>query len=388
MLNILPNSLPLNQTYQSRVVTTMAEFEALADEWALLLANADETNINMDYVWLKSWLELFPCQLFVVLVQNAEGKLVGAAPFKISKSPRGLARKLLRQLQFIGSEPDVYEWMKLVIVPTEDNEAVIREIARQCLAASHLWDTVDLRFCADETQLERLSHYLAPSTFAGDVTTSTAVLYLQLPETIEAYEEASRKRGYKRDLKRVHNHLKRDFPEHSLQLDFIPPSPQAREMMENFCRQHIAYWAGRGSNSDFKRFPNLMEFYLTLHNRFNPAGEAYGRAQFSILRIGNIPLGYQVVFVQKDSFIGHLVTYNAAYRKYRPGILHFEALIHHAIQSGAHWFEFGRGDESYKTQWTQETRPLWSLLIHKSRWTACLWHLDDILKKLLKKTPQ
>lgn len=369
----------------SEVITALDGFKALEQEWQTLLDAIPDAYLNLDHAWLRLWLETFEEQPLVVLVRDESGRLVGAAPFKLNHSRTGLLRKRLRQVQFIGTDPTVYERMRILIHPEADRENVLREIAAKLLLVRNQWDIIDLRFCDQSEQLSILATCLAVAGVSVSSFPAMSIPYMRLPATCAEYEERFRKKGFKKDLKRVHNHLGRDFPEQPLQVEAISPSSQGDTYLADFYDRHSKYWAQRGLKSDFQRYSNLGAFYRSVYNHFGQASHPGKGFKFSRLFIGDITLGYQFVLIYRNTHVGHIVNFDDAYKKYRPGVLHFEKMILEAIEHGAGIFEFGRGDESYKSQWADDVIPLYSQMYFKNGWPRLLFALDEWLKTLLKR---
>jgi CelD/BcsL family acetyltransferase involved in cellulose biosynthesis len=372
----------LEAVYQGVVIREVESFRTLQAEWDTLLGITGEANMSLEHRWLLSWLENFsPSQLCVILVKDSQGNLVGAAPLKISRSPSGAARRLLRQLQFIGSDPCVYDWTKILIHPGANETEVLSEVARQILGMSSEWDVLDLRFCSDLRQLEKLSGFLSPACHELTVTPTMSMPFLKLPRPAEGYEALKPARKFVKDLQRVRNGLERDFPGLPLALVFVDGSPQNAAVLDEFFDDHIAYWASRGSRSDLQRFPKLRQFYQSIFSKDPSVTEVDGHVIFSMLKLGDEILSTHFGFFKGNGYLGHLSTYNAAYKKYRPGVLHMDALIRRMIDREAQRFDFGRGDESYKSSWAQSTMPLFQLIAFSNPWSAFQWRLDDHLKQ-------
>ncbi len=370
--------------YHARIITGLEEFEAFSGPWSELIKESGIHNISLAHAWLTTWLQHFPPQqLFVVLVYNEDKKLVGAAPLKISKSQRGFAHRLIRHVQFIGTDPSVYDWMKFIMLPGEDSEAIIEQIAAQLIAAQSQWDVLDLQFGMFPDELNLLSRFLSPHCYTRELTHTMSIPYISLPESLEAFEEATRKKGYKKDLKRMRNHMHRDFPDAEIRLEHLSPSEETDKVLEAFFERHTAYWRERGCRNNFSRYPGLEAFYKAAFNRMYIAGADLPHIQFSVLKLGEHVLSYEMGMWQGNGYLGHMTSYTPDFKKYRPGVLHIEAVLHHAIRNGGEYFEFGRGDEPYKMQWTKLHRELWNLTMIRTQQAKMLWQMDFWLKKLM-----
>ena len=369
--------------FSTQVIQTLDEFKAIAETWQSLLQDTQENNIALDHGWLLAWLTHFlPQQIFIVLVYDDQKKLVAAAPFQIQRTPSGLARRLLRRLQFIGTDPSVYDDIKIICTKTIDKSAVFQSIAKCLLDARLQWDILDLRYSSDKEGLVLLESYLSHGTHSHHMDSPMSIPILKLPETVEEYTQTKSK-SFHKDLRRIYNRLGREYPEQEVTLSFLLASPETEEKMAAFLQNHQDYWKEKGVKTETARFPELKSFYKSVHAHFQSSKERHGRFHFSVLSLGDIPLSYQFCYWQGRHYLGYLTHYNPDFKPYRPGILHIESLIHYVIEENAEAFEFGRGDEPYKLQWTKSFLPLWSLTMFKTAQVAWAWQLDHEIQKRL-----
>lgn len=365
---------------RAEVIADLATFEALGQTWDAFMQAAGIRNLCITHAWLSAWLSNFPVdELVVVIVKDETDRWVGVAPLKISRGRTGLAHRALRHLQFIGTQPTVYDWMKLAILPDAHEESVIQAMAEAVRTTR--WDVLDLQFLWDRSQLETLCQALNESP--EEIREGSLIPYVNLPNTEEEYEKQRRKKT-RLEVNRHRNRFIKEFGQPP-SLDFQSAGPEAEAALDRFVAGHIAYWADRGCKSDFQRFPALPGFYkqMLANAETTPADEP--RLLFSILTIPNEQLSYHLGFWQGDSYLSHITTFNQAFKGYSPGTIHMDWLVFDALKRGGKSFEFGRGDEPYKKMWTETKKPLWNLRLFRSLPAKGLWQVDIQLKKLLGK---
>ncbi|MBX2860874.1 MAG: GNAT family N-acetyltransferase [Vampirovibrio sp.] len=372
---------PHQDIYSIRVVQTITEFNELEEAWGQLLTETGLKNINLEHLWLKTFLTHFPPEsLCVILVENAAKQLVAAAPMKIDKPVSGLAQRTLRCLEFIGATPCVYEWMQILIRPGEDEERVITYIAKT-MAELPGWDVLNLQFLQDRKQLDILFNTLDVVTENSQITQPMSISHLALPNSVEEYDKTGKKKSFRRFVKKGYNRLATDYDQATPTLE-ITTEPSAE--LDRFFEQHIAYWKSQGGKSDFVRYPDLKAFYKDLLINYGHTSQKNG-VMFSILQIQGQPMSYQIGYWSGISYMGHIASYMDGFQRYSPGVLHYEELIHEIIRRKGSLVEFGRGDDAYKSQWTQTKTPLWSLLGFRSPVAKILWQTDECLRSLLRR---
>ena len=375
-----------SEAYHSHTITTLAEFEALKTEWNDFLKQTGTHNLCLTHGWLLTWLQHFPPeQLLIIIVKDAHGQWVGAAPLKISKSKNGLSHRLLRQVQFIGTQPTVFDWMKFAISPAASQERVIEAIA--AVLRQSKWDVLDLQFHPDESQLRQLERCLQPNGKASGIQETTPIPYLKLPATETEYEKVRRKKT-RLEVNRHCNRFSKEFGS-PLQLEFQPATEASDAILTRFFAGHIKYWAEKKHKSDFQRFPKLFHFYKDmLAYSQEQADESEPKLLFSVLKMEEYQLSYHLGFWQGNGYLSHITHFNQGFKGYSPGTVHMDKLVFDTIARGGLEFEFGRGDEPYKKMWTQEKKPLWRLRMFRSPLSAAIWQVDILLKRMTGKSTE
>ena len=369
--------------YVVTVERDLAAFKAMAEEWQSLLERSGETSVFLSHNWLLGWLEHFPARLFIVLVRDAKGVLVGAAPLKISQGASGLFCRLVRSLQFIGTDPEVYDWTRLLIAANADHEAVLRAIGSTIRTARGEWDVLDFRYMLDKAQAAAIQEILAPVAAQvkpeESLHSAMSVAYLALPAE-ETDTHKLIKRNLRNTLKKARNKLTTEFPEQPVTLELLSPSRESDDAFSRFIELHSAYWASKGWRSNFRRFPELAKFYKRMHRRYS----ATRQFTFSRLMLGKTPLSYLVCVGQgRQATLAYLNAYCTEYARFSPGSLHLEAVLQEALRLGYGSFEFGRGDENYKTHWTETEYPVWNLKLYRHTAVHWLEQLDAVLKNVI-----
>jgi CelD/BcsL family acetyltransferase involved in cellulose biosynthesis len=376
---------PLNASgeYRARLITDLPEFEALDEQWDDFLRETGTHNLCLTHAWLTEWLRHFPPeQLMVIIITDEADRWVGVAPFMIRKSLTGLTHRLLKHVQFIGTHPTVYDWMKIVTHPQASESAILETIAEAMRKTR--WDVLDLMFIPDPRQLELLCQKLRMDKPSHAIRETMSIPYLPLPATEEEFAKTRRKKT-RLEVNRHCNRFEAEFG-HPPQLVFQSGVDEVDPNLARFFAGHIQYWAERGQKSDFQRFPNLYGFYKrmlahaeTAHDPTEP------KLLFSVLKIADYQLSYHLGFWQGNCYLSHITNFNQSFRSYSPGTIHMDKLVFETIRRGGVEFEMGRGDEPYKKMWAQGKKTLWSLRLFRNPMAKSLWQIDILLKRLMRK---
>lgn len=378
-------------TYDTLIIDTLPAFldASIRKDWDRFLAEAGVHNLTMTHGWLSAYLRRFPPERpCVIIVRDGEGHWMGVAPLQIARGRTGYSQRLLRYVQFIGTQPTVFDWMDIAIHPKADSHAVLTAMSnalRQCR-----WDALDLYFCPNRSRLELFSRLLNGQSIGSDqcvdIRESMPMPWLSLPDT-EADYLASRPKRTRANITRCRNLLHRETgQEAALIFHRCDPTPErgqeTRKLLRRFVDGHIESWRKRGVKSDFARYPDLEGFYAEV---LEQADTSEGQAPvllFSTLEKDGQPMSFHLGFQQHDWYLLHLTYYDRAFERYSPGMLHIEAMIVELVRQGRRLFNFGRGDEPYKRSWTKITQPLWSLRLFRTPWHRLVWEVDATLKRL------
>lgn len=373
------------KVYQASVVQSLSAFEELAPEWMALLQACGEDNLSLDHPWLMTYLKYFPpVQLFVITIRNGEGELVAAAPLKIGRISKGVFSRFLRSLEFIGGNaPCVYDHIQFLLRPGEDIHEIARLMAQQILKYKARWDLLDLRFVSESYALQTLHGFLEPHVFKQTFDDRDAMFTLDFPDDAADGDACIGDKSLRKNLSRHRKRILKDFGGKDATLVIQPPDDESDRKLDAFFDDLTAYWVGRGVRIDLMRYPALRPFYKTLH-RFYPPDAATGvaRVELSYLKAGETVLSCNLGFWRKGRFLGHLFTYQPEYRKYAPGLLHIQEVIRHVFRHGGGQLDFGRGDESYKTEWANSQMPIYSLLTVQSPVTCLRLKMDEVILKV------
>jgi hypothetical protein len=112
--------------YRVHVIRSMAEFAPLRREWDDFLKLAGIENLCLTHGWLRLWMNNFPPRkLAIMVVHDTNGQWVGLAPLQIKPSRNGLTHRILHAVEWIGTNPTVFDWMQFVIHPNAHEQSVI-----------------------------------------------------------------------------------------------------------------------------------------------------------------------------------------------------------------------------------------------------------------------
>lgn len=88
-----------------------------------------------------------------------------------------------------------------------------------------------------------------------------------------------------------------------------------------------------------------------------------GRLDVCVLKAGNRPLAFSIAFLNGSTYHYYMAGYDPEFLRSSPGVLHLMRMIERAYSLGMKEFDFMKGDEDYKFQWSDGQRTLRTILI-------------------------
>ncbi len=122
-------------------------------------------------------------------------------------------------------------------------------------------------------------------------------------------------------------------------------------------------------SSHIKRWPNAYKAPL-FHKNIIEAGLKNGIVHFSELKVGTETISWHLGFQFNKTFFYYMPTVDEKWQKFSPGKIHLFKLVEEAINNKLEIFDHLRGEENYKTGWTNNIQNLYQVNLESSKVTA------------------
>ena len=289
--------------------------------------------------WLLPWWNHYQRpgdRLNVITVRDADGWLIGLAPFYLRTSWRSG-----RQLHFLGSGEVCSDYLTLLTKRGEES-LVVRALAQHLCDQSNEIDRIFLEgVAAEDDVMRQFSEQMAQHQFAAHRLPALESYCLELPAAWENWiSQLSKSRR-----NRVRQLWRKQFD-------------------TNLATVHVA------DESNLKQaFSILVELHQKRRNQMRQPGcfasqqfhdflwEAAQQLQESNqlrlqwIELEGRPVAVEMDFEQQNALLHYCSGIEIDCEHARPGWLGITAAIRHAIESGKTHFDFLRGDEGYKSHW-------------------------------------
>jgi CelD/BcsL family acetyltransferase involved in cellulose biosynthesis len=317
-------------------VTTCDALEALRNDWHQLLDRCPWATPFQSPEWLLPWWRAMGGGELCVTILRRGGRLVGLAPLFIYSGADGR-----RRLAMLGAGLSDYGD---VLLEPELADAGAALLLQHIADGRSRWDAGEF------LELRAASPLLAapsPRELTIDRYPSSSCTVLSLPTTVAALP-ASLSWRFRRRLRNARNRLGR-----AGDAQFVTADDRSLpELLDALIRLHAMRWEARGE-------PGVLSDPRV--RRFHEAAAAgllrRGWLRLHALRLGGAPVAVLYGFAHRERVWMYLSGLDPSADFCSPGVLILHHAIEQAIHEGAREFDMLRGTESYKYDWSAESRP-------------------------------
>jgi CelD/BcsL family acetyltransferase involved in cellulose biosynthesis len=317
-------------------VTTREALEGLRNDWHQLLDRCPWATPFQSPDWLLPWWRAIGRGELCVTTLRRGGRLVGLAPLFIYCGPDGR-----RRLAMLGAGVSDYED---VLLEPELADAGAALLLQHIAEERSRWDAGEF------FELRAASPLLAapwPRELSVDRYPSSSCTVLPLPRAADALPGSLSWR-FRRRLRNARNRLTR-----AGDAQFVTADEESLpELLGALVRLHTLRWEERGEPGVLSD-PRLRRF----HEAAAAGLLRRGRLRLHALRLRGAPVAVLYGFAHRDRVCMYLSGLDPATDFCSPGVLILHYAIEQAIEEGAREFDMLRGTESYKYDWSAESRP-------------------------------
>ena len=328
----------------------------LEREWNALLSDSSADSLFLRWEWIRCWADVVQHRIEprVIAIRDADGDLVGLAPFYLCTLRLGLVIPC-RVLRILGDHPtsaDYPDW----IVRRDVADAASGAIAA-ALVSLRTWDLIWAPRMAGWTgSFDRI---VAACGAAGlrCRTRPQKFASFELPRDKDAYLR-SLSSNKRQQLRAERNRISRRT---GVEIQRCESEAQLSELMHALFELHGQRWRERGEAGSFVRDPRKATFY----RNFASLALAKGWLWLYGLREGGefkaVQFGYVYCNVYHQMQEGFDTTYlNGAGNVLRARV------IEDLIDAGVETYDFLAGMSEHKRRWMSEVRMGHDLLIGRS----------------------
>jgi CelD/BcsL family acetyltransferase involved in cellulose biosynthesis len=347
------------------------EFACLQEEWNRLLSRSICDNVFLRWEWIHTWWDIFKYKghrTLFILTARRNGCLVGIAPFFIDRE----GPLKTRYLKLCSDEvsPDYLD-----IMAEKGHEAeVVHELWNYTLAGTRSWDVIDLDNLRAESPL--LADPSLHREYRHSTDTSHQCPYIKIQGTFEDY--------YRTREGLVRFSLEKKLRKLTEQMGVTYAAVQEEKDLatgfDHLFRLHAQRAKEKNITSDFLS-PDTQRFHREVSRLF--LREQILNLQF--LCDGKTPITALYNFTYGNKAYYYQAGTDPAWGKWSVGALLHYLAIRHAFEQGLDEYDFLKGNENYKSLWSNAVREEKRLAVY-NRTLRGLLHLGKLrLKTFLKR---
>ncbi|MGH9518935.1 MAG: GNAT family N-acetyltransferase [Terriglobales bacterium] len=370
---VYPAGGPAATRLRLEVVAGAEDFKQLAPEWRALQKETPRPNIFLSWDWCWTWWQHFGKrgQLRIVTARTAQGKLAGLAPLHVVR--RGPLRA--RCLEFLGYRgSNVCADHLDFLAAGAERESVVGALWEQVRRLPG-WDMAALASVAEDSPLRALWPQVRMKAVAAP---GESCYYLPLPATAADLWDYLRREhaGTYANQTRDRRQMQRKFD-----LQFVPVTEAAAvpEAMTELARLHGLAHGRNGIPGSF-----ALPEYRAFHDELATALAARGELYLARLLWKGETAAVIYSFIAGRTMYFYQSGFDPA--KSGAGKLLLGWVIEDAVtRLGMREFDFLRGDEPYKTQWTNQRRTTADLRAWRRTPRAWLHHAVSLNRDVLRR---
>jgi CelD/BcsL family acetyltransferase involved in cellulose biosynthesis len=357
----------VDEAISVRVFRNFSDLRAISGEWQQALQTGVNNNIFLTWDWLAAWIEIFSVShRLLCLGLFVDNKLTAIAPFCVA-TVRFCGFVPLRILRFIGSTEVCSDYLDLIMPASRKDTRALTEVMWRELVGplAKEWDVFEYHNVpANSVVLDSLIE-LADNDhrcIRANIVGYTVCPYIRLPETREAYLQQiniKRRRAYEASKEILEKRGK-------LELRICNDAAQFPREMERLITIHRQSWNQRGEQGSFAT-ADFVQFHLSLARELLSQGKLF----LASLWLDDQHIGSLYGFEHNKTLHAYL---GGAQRDFAKGATVGRVLIgmciEQAIERGCREFDFLRGAEQYKYDWTDVDRRNLSVTFFNRRLNA------------------
>jgi len=326
----------------STLVRDIEAFEAISHQWDALLEESDtpQAFFSSSTCNVPFWHGYGEQRdLAVVLVHDAAGELVGAAPFYAETTGRRLSRH--RRLALLGSPESGADYLDILARPGW-RQAVLRETFR-CLERERVrWDVLYLDYILDDA--DTIGLLATPSLthrFWTHKRPSSVCPCFELPATWDQFRQGLGK-STRNNMRHKLNVLRRRFSD--VRFECVGDERDVPERIRTMIQYKQAKY---GHRFDYDYVAWIDQAIAALRR---------GQLRLWVLWLDGQPACISLCFAFAGRMFTQAEAYHPEYGRLGVGFLLSAHMYQAAIEEGARVWDLKRGDAPHKRIWATSAR--------------------------------
>jgi len=345
---------------QIEQITTESAFLNIKEEWGALLLKSQNNDITLTWEWMYTWWDVFKDhtkKLMILTVRDAEGQLVGIAPFHIRVVQVHRLLPAIRQIAFLDFGEDeadeiCSEYLNFIICQGREAEAIPCIFDYLVRDLWNAWDEIflDAILGTSETAIQFKTVAKRNAKVAYRETSRGFCDYVSLPERFDILMN-----GRSSHFRNQYQHsLKKITLQGKLVYAGVHDSSELEHGLEILETLHQKRWVKKGKPGVFS-----SDKFFAFHRKFSKIALSEGWLFLRYLLLDEKPVAVEYDFLYNGKIYGYQTGLDTEITKnVSMGMLMRGYCIHEGIAQGVREYDFLLGDTVQKRRWTKTCREL------------------------------
>jgi CelD/BcsL family acetyltransferase involved in cellulose biosynthesis len=335
-------------------ISLISEMEALRDSWNYLakenLASTPFQLWEWNYGLVK--FEGKKVKPQIIVAKNKEGEIIGIAPFWL----RSFGFSAFKVLEFIGTGKSDYLDF-LFLEPYK--EIFIQNLLKQ-IEKNKEWRIIDFKGLRQETA-DIISQYGPFIKSPYDVCLSA-----RLPDKLQEYELTVMQKRLRKSVR--HRRKKLDNEGKQLTFSLSNGNQKLLEDLQILFYLHQSRQQAKGERGRF-----IDKRWREIFSEVSSALFQSGNLKIGVLTIDGQPAACNYALLLRDKEYIYMSGINTNVAWYSPGSVLEHWMIGQAIEKGKSVYDFLRGNDTYKSKWTNEICQLYQIVRGRTNFEILFW---------------
>jgi CelD/BcsL family acetyltransferase involved in cellulose biosynthesis len=364
---------------RTELVNRMEDLQPLNSRWNELALSDPRDGFFRTFQWYYAWLRHIrpDAEPFVIVVRDDAGEIAGLAPLcRMTYRDHGFR---LKSVSSAGREVVSGDFLDYLSIP-DQRQATLDSVMSFLWEAKAEWDMLVVGEISEDSDLERAVRSFADKQGLPVRRQEERICpFIELPADFESFLA-----GISSNVRYKLRRDTRDLIEKRGAKVVVHSDPaHLPACLDTLIRLHQAHWHHIGQPGTLGR-PGFRDFLLEVCTTPPPGGTT----RLYILEHEDKPVAAHLTFWFGKSALFYQSGWNpqSEVARLSPGMVLFGHGIRDAIENGHRYFDFLRGDESYKNRLTKVSRKTATLLVGRSllaKQYLGMAQLKDSVKRLI-----
>lgn len=349
------------------------EFKNYREPWDDFLKKSPANNIFLTYDWIDACIRHFCMDERLMILNVFKGeRLIGIAPLMIKRYTYLGIRT--RSVCFIGT--GVSDRMDFIL--EEDKEAVMTLMLNYIMKLSSEWDIVDLQEIMEDTgTIDMAKKWLSDKNISNLLGPSFNSFLISFNGNNDILSQKFSNRFYRKLRK-----AKKRNPALDIKCDrYMNGDIAAKCALSDINTIIKNSWQGRTQRSIFSK-SSIKDFHREIFDRFCEKGWV----DLATLKANGQPIAYVYNYLYMQRAYNYSMEFDKRYAYFSPGTTLMFWLLSDSVPRDISEFDFGKGDEPWKSGLTRSFKPHTRLRIFRdTRYGRVLRFLCSELVPFLKR---